>query len=77
MATSLPAKCTLPNDPDDDRYTLSFDVKNSNREIADAACFFATFGFVVIKGVFDDHDCEQTRDTMWSIIERNHEGFDR
>ena len=77
MVTSLPAKCTLPNDPDDDRYTLSFDVKNSDREIADAACFFATFGFVVIKGVFDDSDCEQTRDTMWSIIERNHEGFDR
>lgn len=77
MAAALPVKCTLPRDHDDGRYVLSFDVSNSDCEMADAANFFDAFGFVVIKGVFDDHDCEQTRDTMWSIIERNHQGFDR
>lgn len=77
MAAALPAKCTLPRDHDDDRYVLSFDVSKSDCEMADAANFFDAFGFVVIKGVFDDHDCELTRDTMWSVIERNHQGFDR
>ena len=77
MATALPPKCALPHDHDDDRYVLSFDVKNSDHEMADAKFFFEAFGFVVIKKVFDDHECEKTRDTMWSIIERNHEGFHR
>jgi hypothetical protein len=69
-----PEYCEIPRDSEDSRFTKSFDVENN---IQLAVEFFKQYGFVVVKNIFSDEECEQTREGMWKIIETAHEGFKR
>lgn len=69
-----PDYCEIPRDSEDVRFTKSFDVINDTQIAVD---FFNQFGFVVVKNIFSDEECKQTREGMWKIIEKAHEGFDR
>lgn len=76
MAAEYPPLSPVPHDPDDNRYVISFDAKNSLTD-GNAAYFFEEYGFVVIRNVFTIEECKNTRDAMWSIVEKSHKGFDR
>jgi hypothetical protein len=76
MAAAYPPSSPIPRDLDDERYLISFDAEKSLTD-GDAAYFFEEYGFVVIRNVFTNDECENTKDAMWSIIEKSHKGFDR
>jgi hypothetical protein len=76
MAAVYPPSSPIPRDPDDNRYVISFDAEKSLTN-GDAAYFFEEYGFVVIRNVFTNEECANTRDAMWIIIEKSHKGFDR
>ena len=69
---SLPAYWPLPRDPEDSRYIFSFDEHEPK---ANAVAFFEENGFVVLRNVFDEKQCEHTRDAMWKIVENANPGF--
>ena len=71
---SLPAYWTLPRDPQDSRYIVSFD---EHEPTADVVAFFEENGFVVLRDVFDEKQCECSRDAMWKIVENANPGFCR
>lgn len=76
MATIYPPYSPVPRDPVDHRYAISFDAEKTSTD-GDAAIFFEEYGFVVIRNIFTNEECANTRDAMWSIIEKSHKGFDR
>lgn len=76
MATIYPPYSPVPRDPVDHRYVISFDAEKTSTD-GDAAFFFEEYGFVVIRNIFTNEECANTRDAMWSIIEKSHKGFDR
>lgn len=67
----------IPRDENDPRYAASFDAGGGIEEFENAKTFFSDFGFVVFRNVFSDTECNLTRDAMWSIVEKNNEGFSR
>lgn len=75
MISPFPELCLIPRDPVDRRFALSFDVGSSTDERELAVEFFAEYGFVVVSNVFSDQECRDTRESMWSIIEKAHPGF--
>ena len=77
MMSSFPEYCLLPRDPIDERYVLSFRIDGSEEGTASAVEFFAEYGFVVVSNIFSDHNCRDTRESMWAIIENAHPGFVR
>lgn len=76
MASVHPSYWQVPRDPDDERYAVSFDAAKPITD-GDAARFFEDYGFVVVRNVFTNEECHNTRDAMWGIIENNHKGFNR
>jgi ectoine hydroxylase-related dioxygenase (phytanoyl-CoA dioxygenase family) len=65
---------SIPFDEDDSRFAKSFDCTDSDSTAA-AVSFFNEFGFVVLRSVFDEAECAQTRDAMWSILESSNPEF--
>lgn len=60
---------TIPRDADG--YVLSFDARSEDEVTLHSLTeFFDTFGFVVVRDVFDIHECEATRSVMWDILEQ-------
>ena len=78
MTASFPEYCLLPRDPLDATYVLSFNVLSEcGKGMASAVAFFEEYGFVVVREIFDDKQCEDTREAMWRIIETANQGFIR
>lgn len=71
-----PCTIPIPRDEYDERYVTSFRIKDSN-DTRNAKLFFDDFGFVVFRDIFNDEECEKTRNAMWDVIERTSPGFDR
>lgn len=59
----------VPKDGNDLEYAKSFDVNNDN-DMNEAVDFIKEYGYVVIRNVYNPDECEETRDEMWSIIEK-------
>lgn len=74
---SFPGYLEIPRDSEDYRYTLSFDAASAEVNWNDVTTFFDEYGFVVLRNVLSENDCENTLDTIWSTLESEVRGFDR
>jgi ectoine hydroxylase-related dioxygenase (phytanoyl-CoA dioxygenase family) len=74
----LPLLKELPKDESDPRYVFSFGCSSEEtlreKEIYE---FFDEYGFVVIRDVFGEQQCQKTRHAMWEILEENNPGVNR
>lgn len=59
----------VPRDDDDNRYAKSFDINNDN-DVSNATEFMKEYGYVVMRNVYTSQECDETRDEMWSIVEK-------
>ena len=59
----------IPKDNNDPEYAKSFDINNDD-DMHEALDFIKEYGYVVIRNVYNTEECEETRDEMWSIIEK-------
>ncbi len=69
-----PPPSTLPRDPDDPRWTTSFDPL---RQRALARSFWREHGFVIFRGVLSPEECEATVSEIWDTLEARHPGLSR
>ena len=61
--------------PSSSSSSVSHSASVLSTEESEALSFFEEYGFVVIRGIFDSSECHKTRDAMWSMVERDCEGF--
>ena len=54
---------------DEDGYITSFSARQSSASLTPAKSFFNTYGFCVLSDVFDETECEETRQAMWAVVE--------
>lgn len=73
---SFPEYLEIPRDPDDYRYTYSFDTISADT-LSDVKDFFDEYGFVVLRNVLMEDDCASTLDSVWKTLESEVIGFDR
>jgi len=62
---------------DEDGYITSFPARHTHTSLAQAKSFFNTYGFCVLSNVFDETECEQTRQAMWDVVESACPGLQR
>jgi ectoine hydroxylase-related dioxygenase (phytanoyl-CoA dioxygenase family) len=56
-------------DENDPNYAKSFDI-NSDIDLSNGIEFMKQYGYVVFRNVYNSNECEETRDAMWSILEK-------
>lgn len=64
-------KIAIPRDELDPCYVQSFSVDDAINSL----CFYEEWGFVVFRDVFNNEECQKTREAMWEIIEIQSPGF--
>jgi hypothetical protein len=62
---------------DEDGYITSFPARHTSTSLAQAKIFFNTYGFCVLSNVFDETECEETRQAMWDVVESTCPGLQR
>jgi hypothetical protein len=68
---------SIQRDLENPQYAVSFDVQNCIEEDGGGTIYFQENGFIVIRNVFSETECEKSRNAMWGIIEDSHQGFQR
>jgi hypothetical protein len=63
----------VPRDPEDKRYSVSFDHRTAAQQVLE---FFETFGFVVWREIFTAEECVRTRNAMWDGLTQLCPGLD-
>lgn len=65
----------IQRDGEDKRYAMSFDLGSCSGWDGAGLTFFKENGFIVVRNVFTQAECEESRAALWSIIEKSHVGF--
>lgn len=68
---------SIQRDLTNPEYVVSFDVQSCIEWDGEGLSYFQENGFIVIRNVFTETECEISRDAMWGIIEDSHQGFQR
>ena len=74
----LPRLETFQADDADSRYALAFDCSDvSNIPVEEIYQHFNEYGFVIVKNIYDETQCENTRKAMWEILGKENPGVER
>ena len=68
---------SIQRDSENPEYAVSYDVQDCVEWDGEGTIYFEENGFIVIRNVFTETECEKSRDAMWGIIEDSHQGFQR